>query len=78
LGGVIPKSGQGKRNLINRKTPRFTATLIFIALTLLSNSQCYSKEDENSPIIHIDQTQYTFPSALVGGASLQAGKGKSL
>ena len=51
---------------MNRNSLRHIATIIFFALTLLFRSQCYSEETEKSPIIHIDQNEYTFPIALVG------------
>jgi len=51
---------------MNKNSLRLIVIIIFFALTLLFRNQCYSAETENSPIIHIDQTEYTFPTVIVG------------
>jgi ABC-type tungstate transport system substrate-binding protein len=51
---------------MEKKRVIFIATVVFLTLTILSKSQCYSSETLNIPIIHIDQTAYTFPTVLVG------------
>ncbi|MFH1479839.1 MAG: hypothetical protein ABIG67_01090 [Pseudomonadota bacterium] len=51
---------------MNRNSLRYISIIIFFALTLLFRNQCYSAETENGPIIHIDQTEHTFPIAIEG------------
>jgi subtilase family serine protease len=51
---------------MNKNSLRLIVIIIFFALTLLYRNQPFSAETENSPIIHIDQTEHTFPTALVG------------
>jgi hypothetical protein len=40
--------------------------LIFLIFIVLFGSQVFAKQSVNTPVIHLDQTTHTFPTAFEG------------
>jgi hypothetical protein len=47
------------KNLIKPSTG-----LIFLIIIVLFGSQLFAGQSENTPVIHLDQTTYTFPTSF--------------
>jgi len=51
---------------MGKNSLRYIAIIFFFILPFISEIHSFSAENGNTPVIQIDQTEYSFPTAFVG------------